>query len=154
MLGIDTDSIEYATHKEVYQMFIGQKTEAKTPQAGIESLLIKDVYRTFSQTHRFRENPNTGQNKLFNVLKAYSLFDPDVGYTQGMSFIAAMILIVCCDGSFQTSIQDDEALAWTIFVKVLNISDWRRLYLYQTPKLFDLTKTLRHHLKTANPHLN
>jgi hypothetical protein len=38
-----------------------------------------------------------------------------------MSFIAALVLLV---------IEDDEALAWTVFVKLLSICDWRGLYLY------------------------
>ena len=29
----------------------------------------------------------------FNVIKAYSLYDPDVGYTQGMIFIAAPLIM-------------------------------------------------------------
>jgi hypothetical protein len=59
----------------------------------------------------FDQNPTGGLNQLFNVLKVYSMYDPDVGYTQGMSFIAAIILMV---------IDNDEALAWMIFVKILS----------------------------------
>lgn len=32
-------------------------------------------------------------DELFNVIKAYSLFDPDVGYTQGMVFIAVPLIM-------------------------------------------------------------
>jgi hypothetical protein len=30
---------------------------------------------------------------LYNVLKAYSNFNSEIGYTQGMSFIAAVLLM-------------------------------------------------------------
>lgn len=62
-----------------------------------------------------------------------------------MSFLAALVLMI---------IEDDEALAWTVFVKLLNICDWRRLYLYQTPKLFELTKTIRDFIKIQMPQVN
>jgi|APCry1669190288_1035285.scaffolds.fasta_scaffold225270_1 Rab-GTPase-TBC domain len=35
----------------------------------------------------------SGKNKLFNVLRAYFALDPEVGYTQGMNFIAGMLLM-------------------------------------------------------------
>jgi hypothetical protein len=86
----------------------------------------------------FLQNPATGTNKLFNVLKVYSLYDPDVGYTQGMSFIAAIILMVI----------EDEALAWTVFVKILSVSsDWRRMFGENTPKLFEVSKNIRTWIK-------
>lgn len=37
--------------------------------------------------------PNISQVSLFNVLKAYSLYDKEVGYCQGMSDMAAFILM-------------------------------------------------------------
>jgi hypothetical protein len=86
----------------------------------------------------FLQNPATGTNKLFNVLKVYSLYDPDVGYTQGKSFIAAIILMVI----------EDEALAWTVFVKILSVSsDWRRMFGENTPKLFEVSKNIRTWIK-------
>ena len=35
-----------------------------------------------------------GRNKLYNLLKVYALIlDPELGYTQGMNFVAAVILM-------------------------------------------------------------
>ena len=34
-----------------------------------------------------------GQLALFNLLKAYSLMDQDVGYCQGLSFVAGILLM-------------------------------------------------------------
>lgn len=36
--------------------------------------------------------PITDESGLFNILNAYALFDPEIGYSQGLNFIAAMIL--------------------------------------------------------------
>ncbi|KAG6942368.1 hypothetical protein JG688_00018153, partial [Phytophthora aleatoria] len=40
----------------------------------------------------FRDRSSLGQCALMNVLKAYSLHDPEVGYCQGMGFLSAMFL--------------------------------------------------------------
>ena len=42
--------------------------------------IAKDVYRTMPESDKFKEPIESGQNKLFNVLKAYSCFDNQVGY--------------------------------------------------------------------------
>ena len=34
-----------------------------------------------------------GQMTLFNLMKAYSSYDPDVGYCQGMGFLGGIILL-------------------------------------------------------------
>jgi hypothetical protein len=62
-----------------------------------------------------------------------------------MSFICALILI--CLGH-------DEELAWTVFIKVLDIDSWRELYTVQAPKLFDLTKKVREYINKDMPKLN
>ena len=81
MLKIDLDSNEMATHREIYSMFLGEQCKPKSKQFEIEALIVKDVPRTFSTLKLFGQNPSTGQNKLYNILKVYSIFDPDVGYT-------------------------------------------------------------------------
>lgn len=40
--------------------------------------------------HRLSTPP--GQRALFRVLKAYAVADPSIGYTQGMNFVAGLIL--------------------------------------------------------------
>ncbi|XP_030588142.1 TBC1 domain family member 10B [Archocentrus centrarchus] len=55
-----------------------------------------DLQRSFP-THRslMGESPEAieGQAKLFRVLIAYAKYNPQVGYTQGMSYIAAVLLM-------------------------------------------------------------
>lgn len=51
----------------------------------------RDLSRTFPQHILFRGAE--GQEQLFNVLKAYSLYDTEIGYCQSMSFITAFMLM-------------------------------------------------------------
>lgn len=55
--------------------------------------ILIDLGRTFP-THEYFSGPlGSGQLALFNILKAYSLYDPDVGYCQGLSFVAGLLLM-------------------------------------------------------------
>eukprot|EP00808_Paulinella_micropora_P004590 g30733.t1 len=56
----------------------------------------KDVSRTFPRHILFLENKkgrSIGKEALYNVLNSYAIFDPEVGYCQGMGFIAGMLLM-------------------------------------------------------------
>eukprot|EP00092_Neocalanus_flemingeri_P032883 GFUD01035762.1.p1 GENE.GFUD01035762.1~~GFUD01035762.1.p1 ORF type:complete len:854 (+),score=257.98 GFUD01035762.1:282-2843(+) len=52
-----------------------------------------DVNRTYRDHIMFRERYNNRQQDLFHVLAAYSMFNTEVGYCQGMSQIAALLLM-------------------------------------------------------------
>lgn len=49
--------------------------------------------RTFPTHPYFMQTLGPGQLALFNVLKAYSLLDSDVGYCQGLSFVGGVLLL-------------------------------------------------------------
>lgn len=44
--------------------------------------IIRDISRTFPSHVFFQQRHGPGQRSLYNVLKAYSVFDRDVGYVQ------------------------------------------------------------------------
>lgn len=50
----------------------------------------KAIKRDLSRTSFIQNNQ---MDPLFRIIKSYSLFDPDVGYTQGMAFITVPLLI-------------------------------------------------------------
>ena len=52
-----------------------------------------DVNRTYRDHIMFRERYNQRQQALFYVLAAYSVYNTEVGYCQGMSQIAALLLM-------------------------------------------------------------
>ncbi|CCE82287.1 Piso0_002005 [Millerozyma farinosa CBS 7064] len=55
-----------------------------------EKSIRRDLTRTSFYTNVQQANKS---EELFNVIKAYSLFDPDVGYTQGMIFITVPLIM-------------------------------------------------------------
>lgn len=54
---------------------------------------LQDLYRTFPEEDFFKAEDGFGQRALCNVLSAYSLCDEDVGYCQGMCFVAGVMLM-------------------------------------------------------------
>ncbi|GAB6033289.1 ecotropic viral integration site, variant 3 [Chamberlinius hualienensis] len=55
--------------------------------------ILIDLGRTFPSHPYFSVALGAGQLSLFNLLKAYSLLDTEVGYCQGLSFIAGVLLL-------------------------------------------------------------
>lgn len=52
-----------------------------------------DVNRTYRDHIMFRERYGLKQQALFNILGAYSVYNREIGYCQGMSQIAALLLM-------------------------------------------------------------
>jgi len=50
----------------------------------------KDIPRTFPDVPGF--NDPAGQRRLMRILRSYAALDPEVGYCQGMNFVAGLIL--------------------------------------------------------------
>jgi hypothetical protein len=76
----------------------------------------KDTHRTFPG-HRWLSG-RAGQLAMLRVLRAYAVFDPEVGYTQGMNFLAGLFLAYL-----------DEAQAFGALVLVMQDRGLRALYL-------------------------
>lgn len=83
------------------------------PPTEHEPTISRDICRTFPKHQLFSDLGGTGQvrrgrlipprgttahghprlqRSLFNVLRAYATYDPDIGYCQGMGFIAGLFL--------------------------------------------------------------
>jgi hypothetical protein len=56
-----------------------------------EKAITRDIHRTFPYHPYFQSQQ--GQDALFNVVKAYSLYDEPLGYCQGLAFIAGPLLL-------------------------------------------------------------
>lgn len=65
-------------------------TKKESPQ---EQVILWDVTRTFPAHEFFQEGGGQGQNALYNISKAYSVYDEEVGYCQGLSFLIAVFLL-------------------------------------------------------------
>uniref|UniRef100_A0A0E0QIY7 Rab-GAP TBC domain-containing protein n=1 Tax=Oryza rufipogon TaxID=4529 RepID=A0A0E0QIY7_ORYRU len=71
----------------VYETLVIYETSAS------ELEIIRDISRTFPSHIFFQQRHGPGQRSLYNVLKAYSVYDRDVGYVQGMGFLAGLLLL-------------------------------------------------------------
>ncbi|XP_039253519.2 rab GTPase-activating protein 1-like [Styela clava] len=58
-----------------------------------EAVIQRDIHRTFPAHDFFKETGGLGQDSLYKISKAYSLYDTEVGYCQGLSFLAAALLL-------------------------------------------------------------
>ena len=108
-----------------------------------EYKIVKDLNRTLPQLNLFTEEYQTGNNKLFNLLKAYSCYDHNLGYVQGMNYLAAILLI---------HIQDEVKAFWCL-VYLLFRKNWRRIYDNNTPKLMSLLEIVQMRLMKDDPEL-
>lgn len=89
-----------------------------------EKAISRDLGRTFPHHAFFNDGQGVGQESLFNVLKAYSLFDPECGYCQGLPFIVAPLLLVC---------PDEEAFC--LLVRLMQSYELRGHFLPEMPSL-------------------
>lgn len=64
-----------------------------TKETKCETVIQRDIHRTFPAHKFFSEIGGSGQDVLFKVSKAYAVYDTEVGYCQGLSFIAASLLL-------------------------------------------------------------
>jgi hypothetical protein len=85
-----------------------------------------DVPRTFPALPE--DEKQAFMRSLRNVLVAYSNVDPEIGYVQGMSFLAAMFV----------RRQDEETAFWS-FYGLMYHADYREFFVPGFPKLTEMT---------------
>ncbi|KAG0326496.1 GTPase-activating protein [Podila humilis] len=105
-----------------------------------EKQITRDLSRTFPN-HEYFQADGPGQEALFNVVKAYSLYDTEVGYCQGLSFVVGPLLL---------NMPDEEAFC--LLVRMMNSYEIRghytpdmnmlQLRLYQFEQLMEETVPL------------
>jgi len=68
-----------------------------TKDSSCEQAILRDINRTFPANDFFKESPegdrSPGQEALYKICKSYSIYDAEVGYCQGLSFLAAALLL-------------------------------------------------------------
>lgn len=64
-----------------------------TKETKCENTILRDINRTFPAHKFFKESSGQGQDSLYKCSKAYAVYDEEVGYCQGLSFIAASLLL-------------------------------------------------------------
>ncbi|XP_048006009.1 rab GTPase-activating protein 1-like [Leguminivora glycinivorella] len=71
---------------DTYRMLISQECEE-------EAVIQRDIARTFPAHDFFREAGGLGQDSLLRLGRAYAIYDSEVRYCQGLSFLAATLLL-------------------------------------------------------------
>lgn len=111
----------------------------KTKDAPYAAAISKDLDRTPMAK-------SVDHDALERLLTAYSVFDPEVGYTQGMAFIAVPLLL-----------ELSETEAFTLFVQLMKNYDFRSVFMADMPglhlKLYQFDRMLEDTLESVHTHL-
>ncbi|TKY84570.1 hypothetical protein EX895_006472 [Sporisorium graminicola] len=111
-----------------------------------EKAIRRDLNRTFPEQDYFQDGKGIGQENLYNVIKAYSLYDPEVGYCQGMQFVVGPLLL---------NMPDEEA--FSTFVRLMKSYDLRGHFTPNMPalqlRLFQFDRLLEDFLPLLHRHL-
>ncbi|XP_072255838.1 EVI5-like protein isoform X2 [Pyxicephalus adspersus] len=108
-----------------------------------EKLIRRDIARTYPEHDFFRGQDSLGQEGLFNVMKAYSLIDREVGYCQGSAFIVGLLLM-----------QMPEEEAFCVFVRLMQEYRLRELFKPSMAELGLCIYQLEYLLQDQLPELN
>ncbi|KAF9198369.1 hypothetical protein BGZ49_000831, partial [Haplosporangium sp. Z 27] len=112
-----------------------------------ERIIQRDLARTFPQVDMFKEEGGKGQEMLFNILKAYSLYDPHVGYCQGLGFLVGPLLM-----------NMDEKEAFCVFVRLMETYDMRTMFTLNMEglqlRLYQFSALLSEQLPMLHAHLS
>ncbi|OCT85063.1 uncharacterized protein LOC379167 isoform X1 [Xenopus laevis] len=95
---------------DIYKMLI-------VKDSAQDSVIRRDIHRTFPAHDYFKNTEGDGQESLYKICKVYSLYDEDIGYCQGMSFLAAVLLL-----------HMPEEQAFCVLVKIMYDYQFRNLY--------------------------
>ncbi|XP_017847705.1 TBC1 domain family member 4 isoform X2 [Drosophila busckii] len=126
------DTKRFPNFNTPYQTLLKHLTEH-------QHAIFIDLGRTFPN-HQFYKDPlGLGQLSLFNLLKAYSILDPELGYCQGLGFICGVLLLHC-----------DEASAFQLLKHLMFRRNMRTKYLPDMKKfqlqLYQLSRLVKDHL--------
>ncbi|CAK1554995.1 unnamed protein product [Leptosia nina] len=102
--------VESSPEKNLYASYIKAKSAC-------EKVIRRDITRTYPEHDFFKEKDGLGQEALFNVMKAYSLHDREVGYCQGSGFIVGLLLM-----------QMPEEEAFAVLVKIMQQHRMRDMF--------------------------
>jgi len=97
------NGVPEALRGEVWQRITGASLQQEeiidayrvliTKESPDEKVILRDIHRTFPAHEFFKEAGGVGQESLYRISKAYSVYDSEIGYCQGQSFLIAALLL-------------------------------------------------------------
>jgi hypothetical protein len=119
--------IPHALRGEVWQRLTGATTNQEEifetyrnlidEESPDERAIRCDIPRTFLAHEFFKEARGVGQESLYRVSKAYSLYDSEIGYWQGQPFLIAALLVLM-----------PEEQAFAVLVKIMDKLGFRDMF--------------------------
>lgn len=91
-----------------------QLCKEKSPH---ERIIQRDLARTFPRIDMFKQENGQGQSSMKRILEAYSLYDTDVGYCQGLAFLVGPLLM-----------NMPEAQSFCVFVRLMETYELRSMF--------------------------
>ena len=124
-----------------------QVWELLKDQSGTHDHIIShDISRTFPNVPFFKNSDGQGQLALGRVLRAYSVYDNQVSYCQGLAFLTGGLLLCM-----------PERDAFCVLIRIMETHELRNLYLPGMSGLHSLSSNLSHllaqRLPTISTHL-
>lgn len=134
------DAINQPDLVEKYQALLNEPCPS-------EQVIMRDIHRTFPAHDYFKESGGKGQESLYKISKVYSLYDEEVSYCQGLSFLAASLLL-----------HMPEEQAFCTLVKIMFKYGLRDLFKLGFDNLhlrfFQLTALLKDYIPELSHHLD
>ena len=89
----------------------------QTKECPSEQVITNDIHRTFPAHHFFKESGGSGQDALYKISRAYAVYDEELSYCQGLSFLAAALLL-----------HMPEEQAFCVLVRIMKDFGFRNLF--------------------------
>ncbi|KAH3676395.1 hypothetical protein WICMUC_002026 [Wickerhamomyces mucosus] len=120
--------------------FSSRYEELLKEESKFEKNILKDLSRT-----SFIANHNISKDSLYRVIKAYSVLDSEVGYTQGMAFVTVPLLL-----------NMTELESFALLYRLMYGYNIRSLYQPEMPglvlKLYQFDRLVEDHLPKVHTH--
>ena len=137
--------IDYKIEKNIYTNILQIANTSREDNKKFNHVcneIYRDINRTF-YTQKFVEG--NGKAMLINILTALAFIRPEIGYCQGMNFIA---------GALINLIDNDEEKCFWIFLSFIDTIDLNLLYLKNMPDYSIRVYQLNYYIKEYFPDLS